>query len=474
MKDEGMTQASADSDLIVDRQASRSLLRYFLTNGSAAAAIKLTAVILSYLFLILLARSVDEAEYGRYGFAISLTVFLGILANCGQGMAILRFWPQFQAGDDPARAKGVLIRSYVTVLLGAATVVSLACLGVTLARFVNPDLDAGYLYAAACLTFPAAVAAYQGAAMRALGFVARAMLPTEIFHRGFMVLALLYLIGSSLRLSAELVLWISCALWITFLMPQAIKIVREARRQAPAARANLDIPAWRGASLGLWGLGVLGILSQSSDVVVLGLYYGPEETGTYFVALKVASMFVIFFATANVLTAPMISRAFHGGDRDEVQRICRTICSLLVLPAGCGILIVIFAGDLVLGLFGPGFAEGHLVFGILSAGFVIYVLSGSATMLMTMTGHEGKYLQILGTTRIAMVLAQVLLIPLLGPLGAAAGSLLGQLALAVWTRSFALRHLAVDPTVLCLLGARASAAGLPHSDKGRSQHSKPS
>ncbi len=467
MKDVGMTQVSADSDLILARKAPASLLRYFITHGSAASAIKLTAVILSYLFLILLARNVDAAEYGRYGFAISLTVFLGILANCGQGMAILRFWPQFLAGDDPARAKGVMIRSYGTVLVGAGATVGLAFLVVTLAKVINPGLDAGYLYAAAFLTFPSTLAAYQGAAMRALGFVARAMLPTEIFHRGFMVLALLYLIGSRLQLSAELMLWTSGLLWLVLLVPQAIKIVSEMRRQAPGVEPNLDIPAWRGASLGLWGLGVLGILSQSSDVVVLGLYLGPEETGSYFVALKVATMFVIFFAVSNVLTAPMISRSFHGGDRAEVQRICRTMCSLMVVPALAGLLVVIFAGDLVLGLFGPGFAESHLVFVILSAGFVITVLAGPANLLLTMTGHEGKYLQILGSTRIAMVLAQVLLIPVLGPLGAAVGNALGQLGLVIWTRWFAIRHLAVDPTVFCLLREGPGVEEQPQADCGR-------
>ncbi len=467
MKDVGMTQVSADSDLILARKAPASLLRYFITHGSAASAIKLTAVILSYLFLILLARNVDAAEYGRYGFAISLTVFLGILANCGQGMAILRFWPQFLAGDDPARAKGVMIRSYGTVLVGAGATVGLAFLVVTLAKVINPGLDAGYLYAAAFLTFPSTLAAYQGAAMRALGFVARAMLPTEIFHRGFMVLALLYLIGSRLQLSAELMLWTSGLLWLVLLVPQAIKIGSEMRRQAPGVEPNLDIPAWRGASLGLWGLGVLGILSQSSDVVVLGLYFGPEETGSYFVALKVATMFVIFFAVSNVLTAPMISRSFHGGDRAEVQRICRTMCSLMVVPALAGLLVVIFAGDLVLGLFGPGFAESHLVFVILSAGFVITVLAGPANLLLTMTGHERKYLQILGSTRIAMVLAQVLLIPVLGPLGAAVGNALGQLGLVIWTRWFAIRHLAVDPTVFCLLRERPGVEEQPQADCGR-------
>ena len=463
-----MTQAPADRDPIAARKASSSLLRYFLTHGSAAALIKLVAILLSYLFLILLARSVDEAEYGRYGFAISLTVFLGILANCGQGTAILRFWPQFQAENDPARAKGALLRSYTTVLVGTGSVVGLVFLAVTLVKLTTPGMDAGYLYAAAFLTFPSALAAYQGAAMRALGFVARAMLPSEIFHRGFLVLALLYLIGGSLEISAELVLWISGVLWIAFLVPQAFTIIKETRHQATVARANLDIPAWRATSLGLWGLAVLGILSQSSDVVVLGLYYGPEETGTYFVALKVASLFVIFFATASVLTAPMISRAFHGGEGGEVQRICRTICSLLILPAICGMLVVVLAGDLVLGLFGPGFAEGQLVLVVLSAGFVIHVLAGPANMLLMMTGYEGKYLQILGTTRIAMVLAQVLLIPLLGPLGAAAGSAFGQIALAVWTRYFTLRHLGVDPTVLCLLGLRPRPGERPRSDCRRS------
>ena len=432
-------------------------LRFLLANGTAAVAIKGTALLLSYSFLILFARNVSEAEYGRYAFAVSLCVLLSIVATLGQSTAILRFWSQFLSQNDPARAKGVLWLGYRAVLIGTAVVIATGGLIVATLDLFYPELPTGYLYAGLFLILPSTIASYQASAMRALGYVTRALVPTEILHRGSLPLLVLAFLLSGAAPSAAEILCISGLLWILFLIPQGLRLLRHVEQQLPDVEASLDLPGWRSASLGLWALAVLGIMSQSSDVIVLGLLLTPEATAGYFVALKLAFLFFVLSTTVNILTGPMISRAYHAGNLQDLQSICHAVCSLLLLPCLAAFLVFLFAGDLVLGLFGAGYAKAELLVAVLSFGAMVHVLTGPTYSLLVMTGSERKFLQILAVTRVAMVVLQFALIPLLGPLGAALGNAIGQIALALWARRAALRAIGVEPSVLCLLSAGAKA-----------------
>lgn len=454
-----MTEAVVELPPEQPREAPRSLLRQILAQGVTAGLIKLAAIVFSYLFLILLARNISEAEYGRYGFAISLVVFLGALATGGQQTAIVRFWPQFLGQGDPARAKGALWLGFGTVLAFSFVIMLLAVLVVSLGKLVNPGLATGYLYAAAFMVLPAGLCAFQSAALRAQGSVVGALLPSDILHRGGLLLALLFLLlqGGS-EITAESMLWISGLLWLLVLAPQTVRILVGARRAAPDVAADYGIAGWRSSGAVFLALTLFGVLSQSADVLVLGLYFGPEETGGYFAALKVASLFLLFFLAANILSGPMISRAFHRGDLAEVQRICRAVSGLMVVPALLGLAIVVFAGPQILGFFGPAYSEAYPLLTVLATGTVCFILNGPAGSVLMMTGNERTLLKMLCISRVGMVVLQVALVPLIGPLGAALGNAFGNIALSLWARQFLRRCLGVDPSFVSLLSGRSKAA----------------
>ena len=453
-----MTEAAADPPTREPRKAPRGLLRELLSNGAKAGVIKVAAITLSYLFLIVLARNVTEAEYGRYGFAISLLVFLGVLANGGQPMAILRFWPQYLGQGDPARAKGALVLGFGTVLAASLGVMLLAALAVSLAKLFHPQLTTGYLYAAAFMILPAGLAAFQSSALRAQGSVVGAMLPTGVLHRGGLFLALLLLLHWGKMVTAESILWISALVWLLVLMPQTVGILAGARKSVAAEAADYRIAGWRSSCAVFLALALLDALSHSADVIVLGLYFGPEQTGGYFAALKVASLFLMFFGAANVLTGPMISRAFHSGDLAEVQRICRTVSGMMLLPALLGLAILVLAGRQILGLFGPAYAEAHLLMVVLASGTACVILAGPSATVLMMTGHERTFLKIQAVSRVSMVATQIVLVPLLGPLGAALGHAFWSIVLCLSNRYFVRRRLGVEPSVASLLPGRAKAA----------------
>ena len=452
-----MMEAAVELPLDERRKGPHSLVRELLAQGAKAGLIKVAAIALSYLFLIVLARNVSEAEYGRYGFAISLLIVLGVLASSGQPTAIVRYWPQYLGQGDAARAKGALSLGFAAVLAASFGVMLLAAIAISLAKLVFPGLETGYLYAAAFMVLPAGLTAFQSSALRAQGSVVGALLPTGVLHRGGLILALLAMLHWGSDISAASVLWISGVLWLVVLAPQTVGILVGARRIAQAQAANYDIPGWRSSCATFLALGLLSVLGQSADVVVLGLYYGPEETGGYFVALKVASLFLIFFASVNVLTGPMISRAFHAGDVEEVQRICRTISGMMLVPTLLGLAVLVFAGRQILGLFGPAYVEAYLLMIVLASGTAFAILAGPSGAALTMTGHEGRFLKILGVSRVAMIATQVALVPLIGPLGAALANAFWNIAFCLWARRCLLRHLGVDSSVFSLLPGRSTA-----------------
>jgi len=67
---------------------------------------------------------------------------------------------------------------------------------------------------------------------------------------------------------------------------------------------------------------------------------------------------------------------------------------------------------------------------------------------MMMTGHERDYVRIFGSIQVAGMAAQLIVIPIWGPVGAALVNMLArivsQLAIAWWSR----RHIGIDTTLL--------------------------
>jgi O-antigen/teichoic acid export membrane protein len=425
----------------------RSLLRSGLSKSLVSLVIKVATAGLTYGMYVILARLMGVVEYGYFAFGLSLATILAIGANYGQQTAILRYWPEETVAGQPQKALEALRSGgAVTILAGLGISVLLLGVGAVSDGF---GVAAGHLYAAAALVLPLALAEYWSSALRAQGSVWTALTPRDIVWRlalPLLVVALYYtgvtLTGAAALLLTATVLGLSLALQY---------ILARARRYEIAAGTTGLRGYWRdhGTSSRSFFLGtVLDSAALNVDIIFVGLLVAPAAAGVYFNAFRTAGLLTLFMFAITLVVAPMVARHYHAGEMRQAQAI-----TALCAWAGFVFSLAVFAGfllfgDVILGLFGEGQEQGKTILILLSVGLLFDAATGPSRIVMMMTGHERQYVRIFGSIVVAGMLAQLVVIPIYGLLGAAIMNMISRVAAQLAIAWFANRRIGLDTTLL--------------------------
>jgi O-antigen/teichoic acid export membrane protein len=425
----------------------RSLLRSGFSKSLVSLVIKVATAGLTYGMYVILARLMGVVEYGYFAFGLSLATILAIGANYGQQTAILRYWPEAMVASQPQKALEAL-RSGGAVTILAGVGISVLLLGVG-AVSDGLGVPAGHLYAAATLVLPLALAEYWSSALRAQGSVWTALTPRDIVWRlglPLLVVALYYtgvtLTGAGALLLTATVLGLSLALQFV--------LARTRRYEIAAGTAGLGT-YWRerGTPSRSFFLGtVLDSAALNVDIIFVGLLVAPAAAGVYFNAFRTAGLLTLFMFAITLVVAPMVARHYHAGEMRKAQAI-----TALCAWAGFVFSLAVFAGfllfgDVILGLFGEGQEQGKTILILLSVGLLFDAATGPSRIVLMMTGHERQYVRIFGSIVVAGMLAQLIVIPIYGLLGAAIMNMISRIAAQLAIAWFANRKIGLDTTLL--------------------------
>jgi O-antigen/teichoic acid export membrane protein len=416
----------------------------------ASLAIKVATAGLTYLMYIALSRMMGESAYGEFAFGLSLATILAVIAGVGQQTAVLRFWPEETGAGRSDKAGDALgAGSALTFLAGVVVTLGMVAVSVVIGLAGDGIDHVTYLLAAALLILPMALAEYNSSALRAQGSVWTALAPRDLVWRMAVCAAVYVVFLLRIELSGASALVLTAGLLVAALILQAAIANGQKLQLAPRPGAVPGYWAARGrASTWFLAGGALETVALNIDIVIVGLFVTHEAAGIYFNAFRTAGLMTLFLFASALVIAPLVSRAFHGGDLRRAQSILAVSAwagfgfSVLVMTA------FLFAGDTILSLFGEGYAEGHLLLIILATGLLVDAATGPARTTMMMTGHEKPYVMIFGAITIAGVVLQIAVVPFYGVLGAAvvnmAARIVAQLAIAGWC----IGRIGLDPTIL--------------------------
>ena len=135
----------------------------------------------------------------------------------------------------------------------------------------------------------------------------------------------------------------------------------------------------------------------------------------------------------------------------ELQRLCGLLGIAIAISTIVGLLILIVFGHQLLGLFDASFMSAYSVLLVLAAGYFVDSMAGPNAYLMQMTGLETTYFKIMGTCYAFVLVAQLLLVPIYGGLGAALASACGIVIWNVWAIIVLRKRKGLDPSVFGLL-----------------------
>lgn len=396
-------------------EAGRSAL-----DAALALLIRVAGAGLIFGLQILLARVMPADGYGGFVILWTWMLALGSFAALGFAESSVRFLPRYHLRGRLAQLHGYW-RFGLIVVLGSSGIG--AAIAVAIALGIGAVDGVGLMVLLVALGLPfLAMEYYLEGVARSFGWFRLAAIPVYILRPILIGSLCLVLSGSGVVLSLPVigaVLIGSMALvtmGLGLLIGGRMRAMGDARHAEPSSRQKR---LWLTASLPLLLLSGLEDLTLYADVLLLSLLAEPDMVGIYFAAARALALAGFVAYAMTLVAGRRFALDLAGRSRaqlqDSVLQTTRLTFWATVLAVGA----TLVAGPWLLAAFGPDFAAGQGVMVVLGLGMVIRSMAGQAGEVLIVAGRQRAGLAIgLGVLAVTVVFC-LLLVPVLGIVGAA-------------------------------------------------------
>jgi len=384
-----------------------------------AFAIRVVSAGIAFFSQIVQARLMGDFEYGIFVFVWVLVVLFGNLSCLGFHSTVIRFLPQYHARQEIAEIRGITVTIRIFSLCLASC---LAAAGLVLLHFVGDRVADYYLTPLFLGLFALPMIALgdvlDGTA-RANSWPVAALSPTYIV-RPILILAFMVaaVMAGAPRTATTAMQAALAATYVTTLC-QFATIQWRLRRKYLKGPRRIDFMTWLRVAVPIFLIEGFLFLLTNSDVMVVGLYLPPDQVGIYFAAAKTMALVQFVYFAVKAAAGPRFSALMNEADIRPLALFAARMARWCFWPSLVIGLMVLAAGEVLLGLFGPNFTAGYPLMAILFAGALTKALIGPGEMLLTMAGRQKLCVLLYVIALAANIGLNVTLIPLYGLTGAA-------------------------------------------------------
>lgn len=186
---------------------------------------------------------------------------------------------------------------------------------------------------------------------------------------------------------------------------------------------------WSKVAILFFFQGVIAILNNRFDILVLENYCSEAEIAYYDIAIKISNLMGIVLITINLVIAPEIAKLYANNQLKKLEMLVQRSIKIAFLASLPIALFLLVAGPLILKLFGKSFAAGYPVLIIFTFVQFINIGAGSVGNILNMTGHEKEVIWGIVISLIINVPLSLFLVPKFGMVGAASAT---GAAIIVW------------------------------------------
>ena len=392
---------------------------------AASSAVILVASIfgngLNYLFSMYFARALSQAEFGLYALGITVFNILVLFAPLGMEKAVMKFVSQ-QKGLDRTASVRKTIASGIGVAAGFGLFLAL-CLAFSsdlLARtlFGKPELSPVLLLLALGVPL-AAVSTVVLSSMQALGQIrTMALIRNGLEPAGkFLLAALAVSMGFGLAgvLGALLtVVLVSFVISIRYLMRWT-----DFRFEHRIVSGGLEVKGLMAFSMPLVISNLFGIVAPRSDMLAIGAHLTSQDIAVYAVASQTAAVLALILGAFESAIMSTIGGLLAQRDTAQLAEASKAATRwALTLSLFMFIQLALFGGE-ILRLFGPTFESGAVCLTILALGHLVSSAAVSSTGIILMSGHSKTIMLLSIVIGVALIAANMALVPWFGIVGAA-------------------------------------------------------
>ena len=181
-------------------------------------------------------------------------------------------------------------------------------------------------------------------------------------------------------------------------------------------------------SLPLLLTGFTIVVMNSVNIIMLGRFCQEREVGIYTAASVIAMLLSrLLIMPVNSILSPMVATEFGTGRIDNIRHLYLTSTRWLCYAVTPIASLIIIARNPIMGLFGNAFIlEGGGALLMLTIGQYVNCITGIAGTVLVMTGRQKLELWANVSALSINIALNLILIPRLGMIGAAASSMISQ------------------------------------------------
>lgn len=405
-----------------------------LKAGAFSLLVRVSGVVFTFLVSVFLARFLGADKYGNYSIAFSLILLSAVPSRMGLAQLVLRETSQDRGRPFPHWGRYLVSWSLSLSTKYCLTLLGLFLLALCVCYFLAPkenflkivSLGILSIFLSIILSYIAILCAH----VRGVGLAVLGQTPDAII-RPFTFLCLIAIcvyqapaptteLAISLNIVSSLVA-LTCAIYL-------IKRYGDEKFKGRALNER-EGQKWIEAALPLAGLAAVQALNRHIDILMVGAFLSPTETGIFRASLSLSTLASFGLQAINLVFAPYYARYFQEKKLLALEALAISSARFVSLIALIVVVIFGLLGDRVLGvLFGEVFAAGYGALLIGSIAQLLNAITGAVAVVAAMAGLEKQASLILMAALAVNFLLNMFLIPLFGIEGAAIASLISTLA----------------------------------------------
>jgi O-antigen/teichoic acid export membrane protein len=217
---------------------------------------------------------------------------------------------------------------------------------------------------------------------------------------------------------------------------------------------RFETAEWRGRSFKLWISNGLEAANQYLDVLIIGYLMSPAVAGAYFVTTRIANAFATASDTMHLFSTRHIPDLYYRGEFRQLNGLLNSVAWITLAIIVTGMIVIVGGGHFFLMIFNEDYVPYYPALAVLCIGTAAVAAAGPSGSILMLTGHEGRYLQVIALSVVVRAAGFFLLIPAYGIIGAVSATTISFVLMTALLRHSSKTLAGLDGSVIRLIGLR--------------------
>lgn len=431
----------------------------FARSASITAAVHGGGLLINLLLSIVLARVLGAESLGIYASAYALLSWFSVLSCLGVPRLVIGVIPTSMALKQYGAIKGILLSSFVLVVLLSITSAALLYLVLIFSNLFSPEDRLVYAVAAGILPLMS-ISHVQRASLQGFEQGYRSQVPDTLIRPSVFLIFLIVFSGALSTSTAGDAMFLQAISVLASTLTGLFMLYRCWSDPLRRAQIEYRLKQWGRATLSLCAANISSITMAQIGLSLLPLYEAGDNIGFFRVALSAAALVSVPLVAVNVSLPPAVARLHSLGKKDELRQLV-TLSARLALGASFPVLLILFVfGPSILTLlFGAKYVQAYPLLRIMLVGQAFNVACGSCAYILQVCGLEKIASRAFVLAMTVQALLIIVVAPTYGVAGVASAQAFGLTLVNILLMIEVRCRLKLDPTALGLSSFLSSING---------------